>query len=356
MEVFEYIRTSFHVMKAFVTQDKLLYLGLGVLGLFIIWSVLSLIFSHESKCMRVWRKMEKSLSNNNITPEVYFEFSKNFQKLPTASARKWKKYERTKSGKPSDYLTQSDMLDSPISGGMRKQNRSIMKFAIAVVTVFSFLLSLASLGGNEPLTAQIVCEALLTPFILFMLYRANYYVYTIIRQHQYCMAVEEFHDLLDLIDSKIDINEIFEGNETALDMNSNCYVNGIYLEKEEPVREQLQTLEKKEPTIEKKVKAEPEQPVIEVEPLKPTEDNKRIEIVEPEVKQQATKTAEKDGFYRNKSGHIEIRNQEEFVDALGVVEKLLGQTETAPEERDIKTKRVAELMEAMNKFRNKNRK
>ena len=313
MDFFEYLRTAFHVMKAVVDQDLLFYIGLGILCLFVVWSVLSLIFCHEAKCSRIWGKMQKHL-DGIVTPEKYFAFTPYFKKLPVASARNWKKYEQVKTGKPSDYLSQLDMLDNPISGGVQKQNRSIMKFAISCVTVLCFLLSFAGLGGDEPLTAKIVCESLLVPLVLFLLYRINYYIYTVIRQHTYRMAVEEFHDFVDFLDSKIDINSIFEGNENCLDMSSNCYTNCIVIEKQEEKREQIQTLASKVETKKEKTKKD---------------------------------------FYRNKSGNIEIRSQEEFVDALNVVEKLLDQKTTVPSEKDEKTKKVAELMDAMNKYRNK---
>lgn len=321
MEVFEYIRTTFHVMKAFATQDKLLYIGLGILGLFIIWSVLSLLFCHELKVARIWDKMRKALAVTPKTPNAYFEFSKYFKKLPTACARKWRKFEQTKVGVPSDYLTQYDMLDGPVMGGVQKQNRSMMKFAIWVVTFFVFLLSFASLGANEAVTAKIIAEALLVPFILFLLYRINYYIYTAMRQHEYRMCVEEFQDFVDFLDNNVDLNLIFEGQESLLDVSTNCYINDACVVDKKSKQEKRQVLDLSKSDKKKMVSAE--------------------------------EKGKKD-FYRNRSGNIEIRNQQEFVDALAVVEKLLDNKEISDQTKDEKTQKVAELMEAMNKYRNKN--
>ena len=319
MDIFEYFRTSFHVMKAFASQDRIIYIGLGVLGLFILWSVLSLLFCHEARVVRIWKKMRKTINIPAINADVYFAFTKYFAQLPSACARKWRKYERIRQGVASDYLTQEDMLDNPMSGGITKQNRSIMKFAMGMITILFFLLSLGSLGGESNITAQLLCESMLVPFVLFLLYRVNYYVYTVIRQHQYRMAVEEFQDFLDFVDNKIDLIQIFDGNESVLDISSNCYRNDIDFEKKINEREQIQELEKKEiPSKE--------------------------EIIEQENQVD---------FYRNKVGDIEIRTQDEFVNALGIVEKLLDQKSENTAEQDEKTKKLAELMAAMNKYRNK---
>ena len=312
MEIFEYLRTSFHVIKAFITQDKMIYLGLGVLGLFVAWTVLSLIFSHELRMVRTWNKMRKVIGNGPMTRERYFEFTAHFQKLPAAVARNWKKYERQKTGVPSDYVTQADMLDNPLSGGVHKQNRSIMKFAMWGVVVFFFVFSIASLGANETLTAKIFAESLIVPFVLFMIYRLNYYVYTSIRQYEYRLAVEDFHEFVDLLDRTIDINEIFDGAEDVLEVNSNCYdISNEPKQKEQPNR-------KVEPIVMKN--------------QKPAEYQ----------------------FPKNKSGKVEIRSQQDFTEALMVVEKLLEENDENVS--DEKSKRVAELMDAMNKYRNKKNK
>lgn len=318
MDIFEYLRTAFHVVKAFATQDKIFYLGLGVLGAFIIWTVLSLVFSHELKCARVWHKIKKIIPpSGEITTEMYFAFTAQLKKLPTAVGRNWKKYENQKTGKPSDYITQTDMLDSPLSGGVHKQNRSIMKFAIWFVSFFFFLLSFASLGGEEVLTAKIITESLIIPFVLFALYRLNYYIYTAIRQNIYHLTVDDFQDLVDYLDQRIDINEIFDGKENLLVLNSNVYENSI-TQTEKPAERIVEDL----PKVEK-------------------------------PQDQTPNVAQKE-FYRNKSGKVEIRNQKEFSEALVVVEQLLDDGEADPKTKDEKTKKVAELMEAMTKYRNKN--
>ena len=328
MEIFEYIRTSFHVVKAFVTQDKLIYLGLGVLGLFVVWTVLSLIFCHEVKMAKLWAKMQNIIDSGEITQDKYFEFTKNIQKMPTAVQRNWKKYEAQATGVPSDYITQQDMLDNPISGGVHKQNRSLMKFAMWSTTLFFFMLSFASLGANEVVTAKIVVESALVPFVLFMLFRLNYYIYTSVRQYEYKLAVDDFNEFISIVDSKISVQELFFGHEDFLRMNSNC--------------NEIQT---------KPAKTKTEIIVREVAPISKKASTEKKAIAEPSKAQ--NEDAKDYEFARTKSGKIEIRSKKDFTEALAIVEKLLGTKTTNSKANDEKSKRVAELMEAMNKYRNK---
>ena len=326
MDIFEYLRTAFHVVKAFATPEKMIYLGLGVLGLFILWTVLSLLLCHEVKMARLWRKMINTISGD-VTREKYFIFTSYFQKAPAAAARNWKKYEQLKLGVPSDYILQQDMLDNPISGGVWKQNRSIMKFAMWTVTVFFFMLSLAFLGANEAITAKVLAEAAIVPFSLFLLFRLNYYIYTAVRQYEYKLAVEDFNEFIDFVDAKINVAELFEGQEDYLQVNSNCY----------------------ESSVQYKIKAQPKT-------------TRKIQEIELKATAQNTGEAQENAeivpikeytFTRNKSGKIEIRSRQDFAEALSIVEKLLDDKSTKGKQNDEKSRRVAELMEAMNKYRNK---
>ena len=327
MEIFEYLRTAFHVVKAFVTQDKLIYIGLGILGLFILWTVLCLCLCHEAKMSRLWQKMEKELNGGEVTKEKYFAFTKYIQKMPTTVQRNWKKYENLKVGVPSDYILQQDMLDNPISGGMRKQNRSLMKFAMWSVTILFFFLSFASLGATNALTAKIVIESAIVPFVLFLFYRLNYYIYTTVRQYEYRLAVDDFNEFMDFVDSKIDIQELFDGAEDYLQVNSNCYE---YAHKTKPHSALAER---------------------EVQPL-PIKKEKKVATVESGEQIYAKQEKEYE-FPRSKSGKIELRSRQDFSEALVVVEKLLETKPTTAKQNDTKSKRVAELMEAMNKYRNK---
>ena len=325
MDIFEYLRTAFHVVKAFVTPEKMIYLGLGVLGLFVLWTILSLMLCHEAKMSRLWRKMINALSGE-INHENYFKFTSYFQKAPSAVARNWKKYETLKLGMPSDYVTQQDMLDNPLGGGVWKQNRSIMKFAMWTITAFFFMLSLAFMGASEAITAKVLVEAAIVPFVLFLLYRLNYYIYTTIRQYEYKLAVEDFNEFVDFLDAKINIAELFEGKEDYLQVNSNCF----------------------ESSIQSKIKVAQQKPRTVQEIVLKEKSVKKSSVAEENI--ESEKEYE---FVRNKSGKIEIRSRQDFAEALSVVESLLDEKDAKGKQSDKNAKRVAELMEAMNKYRNK---
>lgn len=230
--MFEFFRTSFKFVIAFLTPDILLYMGLGMLFIMIVWSVTALFTSFERKFARTCLQNIKFIKNSTLTPETYPEFIKLWAKFPMTMKRNWKRYETKKTGIPSDYLKQSECFDEFVSGGITKQNRSLMKTVIYLFVIFASMCSIAIIGTTQPLsstdvvlTTKVLSEALLIPLILFLVLKGNYYIYTSIRQNQYTTAVDLFNDFVDLLDEKVDVSLIFFGGEQSIAIVSDIYTN-----------------------------------------------------------------------------------------------------------------------------------
>lgn len=240
--MFEFFRTSFKFVVAFLTPDILLYMGIGMLFIMLVWNALSLIFSFERKFSKTCLKNIRFVKNSTLTPENYPEFINLWASFPSVMRRNWKRYESKRSGIPSDYLKQGECLDQFVSGGITKQNRSLMNTVIYLFVIFASMCSIAIVGTAQALpstdvvvTTKVLSEALLIPLIIFLVLKGNYYIYTSIRQNQYTTAVDLFNDFVDLLDEKIDVSLIFFGGEQSIAIVSDIYTNDTleYLRKVE---------------------------------------------------------------------------------------------------------------------------
>lgn len=359
MKLFEYFRTTFNIIKAFITQDYIIYIGLGVLALFVLWSILSLSFCYEKRFSKQCKRIAWFLQSNKITSENYFQFTKKFSVFPTATCRKWRQYERTQRGVPSDYVTTYDCIEQPLEGGLHKQNRSLMKFAINTIVIFSFILSLATIDSEATsITPKLLVEAAIVPFVLMLLYRVNYYIYTAIRHNEYKIAVDEFEDFVDILDEKINMEQIFEGKEGQLVLFSNIYNNQLEKQINVSQRRKNDKTYREVTELSQKRRNNAGKPftkgTISSETNSRSKNLKNFEIKNSSDYEIFNNSIlfEADAF-KNKEGKVEIKDQTDFEKALELVERLLdseSRTESLKIQEE-KTKKITELMEAMNKYR-----
>lgn len=372
MDIFEFLRTSFRVVAAFLTPDILMYIGLVSILLMVLWTVISLIYSYEAKFTRKCNSIISYLKENGISSENYPIFTKQWAGFPHIMRRAWKRYEVKKSGIPSDYLKQSECLDGVLEGGINKQNRSLMKSAINFVfimlTLFSIsIIATVQVGGGSVVLIdnKVFVEALIIPLIIILLLKVNYYIYTSTRHHQYIVAVDTFHDFVDLLDEQVDINSIFFGGEQSIALVSNIYEN-----------ETLQVLRDR---YQRKIKQKRNMdwdkantgdlggglnPKVNDVLSKKNHSNKNKKesvkniISDPDIKamieMNSTKIVSGKG---NEKKHV-ITNQNEFVESMGVVEKLLEEAKN--EKNPIKQKEINETINkkvsAMTLYKNKTKK
>ncbi len=230
--MFEALRTTFKLAVASLTLNRLLVIGACVLFLMIIWNVLSLVFNKQVTCKKRCIAIIRYLSSNDVTAQNYSKFISMWENLPTAMRFGWHRYETKKIGKPSDYLKQHECVDLYLNGGIQKQNRSLMRTVIYIVTVLVAMCSISLIGTTTSvgsttavLTTTLIADAIIIPLVIFFALMVNYYVYTAIRHLQYKQLVDTFYDFVDYLDQKIDIDDIFGRESNVMGLVSTIYCN-----------------------------------------------------------------------------------------------------------------------------------
>ena len=230
--MFELLRTAFKLAVTNLTLNKLIFCGLIALFLMICWSVISLLFNNQVRMRKNCVEIIRFLRQNDISADNYPKFIAMWKNFPIAMKFEWKRYEIKKTGRPSDYLKREECIDFAMQGGLQKQNRSLMRTVIVLITVMVGLCSVAMIGStsavmktNAPITTTLIADMLLVPFVVYIALMINYYVYTSIRHQQYRMAVEVFYDFVDILDEKVDLVDVFGGEGNTARLIASVYIN-----------------------------------------------------------------------------------------------------------------------------------
>lgn len=205
--MFEYIVAAFKIIVGLLSAERLAIIACIVYGIYVIWILLSLLFSFQSKFSRNCRKISELVDAHGLTAETYPKFVELGDKLPDSFLRGWKTFEHSDKGLPSEYIKRSECLDLELEGGLFNQNRSTMRSYIYGFGFFFAILGVA-LIGNAALTGYAIAEALLIPFLFIVVSMLTYYLYTAIRQHQYKIAVEDFNEMMDILNEKVESSEV----------------------------------------------------------------------------------------------------------------------------------------------------
>lgn len=326
--MFETLRTAFKVLVANLTQDKLIVMGLIALGLMIIWSVVTLLINSQVRFRKSCFSIIKFLKENEVTSENYPKFIRLWASLPASMRFAWKRYENAKSGKASDYLSQNECVDLYVSGGLQKQNRSLMRSCIAVCVSFIVLFSISIIGTttssgatNCEFTTSLVVDMLIIPFVLYLLFMVNYYIYTAIRHQQYKLMVDVFYDLLDCLDDKIDFTSIFGAETGAIGLVSSVYENEtMQMLIEETRKERNKKMDQTGVTMNGGAGLTPLKSG--VLGVKDAADNTNKNVIKTD-KVVSNKLSEPEV-----EGDFKIKNEAEFVETVNRVDELLALLET----------------------------
>lgn len=214
----DYITTAFTVIVGLLDADKLVYLALVGLGILLVWQMFSLLASFHASLARKCRKISKFLNTKGLSSNNYNAFLGLVAKMPQEFIRGYKAFEHASYGLPSDYIRRFDSVDVEVNGGITKQGRSLQKAFIYMWAMVIALVSLALMG--EEFTGLALADALLTPALFIILARVLYYIYTAIRQQQYRVAVDEFNEMLDIMNDKIENNDNLPGPDILADIYS----------------------------------------------------------------------------------------------------------------------------------------
>lgn len=232
MNLFELLRTAFKVLATGITQNTLIISGIVALFAMIVWCVLTLCCNSSVRFSKNAKEMIRFLRENTLTKENYPAFIELFKKFPAEMRFAWKQYELKKKGNASDYFNKYDCFESPILGGIQKQNRSLMRSAIAFVVTIIAVFSVAIIGAtagvkttNAVLTTVMLADAMIVPLIVFVLLMTNYYIYTNIRNQEYRTASDYYLDLIDVLCDRVDLESTFGQDTRSIGLISSVYVN-----------------------------------------------------------------------------------------------------------------------------------
>lgn len=355
--MFEGIRTAIKVLSAGLTLDLTCIICVVLLALLVVWCTISLLINNHIFLKRKYMRVINFVQNNRINRDNYSKLSSLLATFPIAFRFKWKKFENEKRGKASDYLNQNECVDMHVNGGIGRQCRSLMRSAILVsmgiITLFSFSLIGSTVSGGESsvvITNTLVADALILPLMFYILCMVIYYVYTSIRHLQYRTLVDTFYDLVDLLDEKIDMEDLFGLESNAVGLISTVYTN-----------ETVQTI------LDKKKKARKREVVAKEVRVGSSAGLNNLnngvlgkETVEDKTSENVIKSYEKmsNKLETRKETTVEpkkIKNEAEFVEMIGEVEELVNtiEKEKNKEKRTELEKTVNKKIKALTDYKQK---
>lgn len=199
--IYDYLLTAFKVIVGLITTERLIYATIIAVGFYLLWIAFSLALSFQKKfnrnCVKLYNFVKKSGLNANDVNSVDLKASK----ISSGFSHGWKRFKASETGKPSDFITRRDALDVEVTGGVLNQGKTFMKTFINVATFVLFLCNLAFLGNSTLISCYLVAEAMVLPFIFFIICKILYFVYTSVKQQLYKADIECLYELLDLLDS-----------------------------------------------------------------------------------------------------------------------------------------------------------
>lgn len=294
----DYVTTVFNLIVGLVDADKLVYLALIGLGVILVWQLLSLLTNFHRKFASKCRKISKFLTKKGLSADNYNNFLALVAKMPQEFIRGYKTFEHASYGLPSDYIKRFDSIDVEVNGGLLNHGKSLVKAVIYGWTILLFVLSLALLGSDAPLTGFALADALIVPVLFLILAKVLYFIFNAIKQQQYRVAVDEFNEMLDIMNDKIENNDNLPGPDVLAELMDSVPTVPVIPE-QEPVVEQEEPLLEPE-VVEDVVENQPaEEVVAEEEPQfieEPIVEEQFNEVVEedilPEVEEEQEETVQ----------------------------------------------------------------
>lgn len=382
--MYEYIITAFKVIVSIITGERLAISACIIYGCLLLWVLFSLLFSFQIRFARKCKQISILVDNKGLTSESYPKFIELSSKLPDSFLRGWKTFEHSDKGLPSQYLRRSECLDLELTGGLFNQNRSVMKTFIYSFTALLALLSVALIGSREAITGYALAEALALPLVFFTVSILTYFLYTAIRHRQYRICVEDFNEMIDILNEKVEYSEFeFDSRNTSSVFIKNIVdpaienLEAAVVVTDDTKNDSIETVEGKsifEETINDHVTVVGEE--TQEQPLQETKENlenyeKPVEIKETEEytqnvakenqEMENVTTAPKRGRGRPKKekapeGELVIKSDEEFEEVLARAEKLMRKNEEPLSQSQQKRveKALKELVDAMKKYKEEN--
>lgn len=280
----DYVTTVFNLIVGLVDADKIVFLALIGLGVVLVWQLLSLLTNFHRKFALKCRKISKFLTKKGLSADNYNQFLALIAKMPQEFIRGYKTFEHASYGLPSDYIKRFDSIDVEVNGGLLNHGKSLAKAVIYGWTIILFVLSLALLGNDVALTGFALADALIVPVLFLILAKVIYFIFNAIKQQQYRVAVDEFNEMLDIMNDKIENNDNLPGPDVLAELMDSVPTVPVIPE-QEPVVEQEEPLPEPE-VVEDVVENQPAEEVV-------AEEEPQI-IEEPIVEEQFNEVVEED--------------------------------------------------------------
>lgn len=202
--LYNYLITLYKVIAGLVTPERLMYVGLGAFGFYLIWMCLSLITSFQRKFNSRCQELVSFVIKTKDIEKHPEQIDAKAYKVSSGFGFGWKKFRSGATGKPSDYIKRREALDVEINGGVLNNGKSLMRAYIAFFTTLLFIFNFAYIGGEKTITFMSFAESLFVPFVFYVIIKLFYFLHNSIRQKLYRMDIESFYELVDLLDSKFE--------------------------------------------------------------------------------------------------------------------------------------------------------
>lgn len=246
--LYSYLITVYKVIVGLVTPERLIAVALGALGFYIIWIFFSLVGSFQrkfnSRCQDLVNTVLKT-KDIEKQPEL---LDKKTEKISSGFGFAWKKFRSSQAGKPSDYIKRREALDVEINGGLLNNGKTMMRAYIAFFTTLLFIFNFAYVGGENPITFMTFAEAMILPFVFYVLIKLFYFLHSSIRQKLYRMDIESFYEAIDLLDSKfarkVKVTELEEEIEDEENQEEKTEESEENQEEQEPENQEETGLDK----------------------------------------------------------------------------------------------------------------
>lgn len=186
-----------------VSPDILLYLFGGLELLFILSSVVRLIWCYEDRSMRAMKRINKYLkTNSKVNDDNLIEFHKKMKKLPRRIRDRWQLFMLEREGSPSRYMTIEYCVKRPLYNSAILMNQKQIAYATIILAVLGFLMGLSNMTavgmGNS--VAVVLLQSFIVPAIVAVLGS----LYIMILHLRYTNVNHDFYDMFTTFVRNID--------------------------------------------------------------------------------------------------------------------------------------------------------
>lgn len=259
--LYEYILTAYKVIVGLITTKRLIMFALIAFAFYLIWISMALLFSFQrrfsSNCIKLFNYIRKNQIDRSKMQFIDYRA----EKISSGFYHGWKKFKNSTGKNPSDVITRRESLDVEVNGGVLNQGKTLMRAFINFVTIVLFVLNLAYLGNDSPITCYLIAETMILPLIFFMVMKLFYFLYTSIRQQMYKTDAQCFYDLIALLDDTFGTRGGFVQPQVIVQTDDEKQEE---VQSEEPKKESeseiSETEQAENETAESREETEPEEP------------------------------------------------------------------------------------------------